>query len=309
MAAATALKLGDIVQGHTYMGGDPNAQSSWVDVDALDGTGLSGQPFLDQIQKQHPSLVNSIKALSEGRQATPMNRVMVDPYWGTAFKLAQQYDPTLDQTTYPVRQKTAIDFKAGGTAAQNLRNLNQAIGHLHELTQAIPAVAGHSGLLGLSHIINMGQNAEANFSGDPNYTAYTIPQTALASELASVFKGKGTTAEPEVNKYYDALGINASTPQKYQAARSLAGLLKSRVDELSDQFQQGMSKTPDQLRLLNPQAQKDFDDAQSKYNSIIKSAGGAEPDNDPAAAIAPTMDAATMSLLKKYNIGGASGSP
>lgn len=294
MAAAAKLKLGDSVQGHTYMGGDPNNQASWVDLDTLTNSGKSGDAFLSDLQRINPSLVNTVKALSEGRQSIPSGRVATDPYWGTAFRLAQQYDPTLDQSKYPQRQKTALDFGAGGIAAQNLRNLNQGIGHLHDLVQAIPGVAGHSGLLGLSHLLNMGQNFEADMNGDPKYTAYTVPRTALSSELASIFKGKGTSNEAEVNKFYNLLGPNGSTAQKYEAARGLASLLQSRIDELGDQYNTGFSTDKQSIHLLNPKAQKQFADIQ---------AAGIDPSQvQPTAA--PDVDPKTAALLQKYKIPG-----
>lgn len=294
MTAATTgpqkLKLGDEWGGHTYMGGDPSNQSSWVDVDGLVGSGLTGDAFLQTVQKAHPALVNTIKALSEGREAVPANRVMTDPYFKTAFQLAQQYDPTLDQASYPARQKTRTDFTTG-TAAQNLRNLNQAIGHLHDLVQAVPGVAGHSGLLGLSHLMNMGQNFEADMSGDPDYTAYVTPQIALSGELASVFKGKGTSNEAEVQKLYNLLGTDSSTPQKYQAARSLASLLKSRADELGDQYNQGMGTTKNGLDLLNPTAAQQF--------QAIQQAG-------VTSAAPSALDPKTQALFQKYKVPGYS---
>lgn len=295
MPAAPKLKLGDSVQGHTYMGGDPTKQSSWVDLDSLTNSGKSGDDFLGDLQKINPSLVNTVKAISEGRQAVPASRMATDPYWGTAFRLAQQYDPTLDQSKYPLRQKTALDFAPNGGAGQNLRNLNQAIGHLHDLVQAVPGVAGHSGLLGLSHLINMGQNFEADMSGDPKITAYETPRVALSSELASVFKGKGSNNEQEVNKLYNLLSTNSSTPQKYQAAKSLASLMKSRVDELGDQYNTGFSTTKDPIHLLNPSAQQQF--------SVIQSAGDA-PQTDVKVAPLPDVDPKTRALLQTYKIPG-----
>lgn len=289
MPAAPKLKLGDEYGGHTYMGGDPGNQSSWVNIDDMVGSGLTGDDFLKTIQQAHPSLVNTIKALAQGREAVPAGRVMTDPFFKTAFQLAQQYDPTLDQTSYVRRQQSVKAFAPGGVAAQALTNLNQGIGHLHDLVQAIPGVAGHSGLLGLSHLINMAQNKEADWSGDQNYTAYVVPRTALSGELASIFKGKGTSAEAEVQKFYDLLDSNSSTPQKYEAARGLSSLLKSRIDELNDQYDQGSTTDKESLRLLNPTAQKQFDAIQS---------AGITPTQSSA------VDPKTQDLLKKYNIPG-----
>lgn len=289
------LKLGDIVQGHTYMGGDPNSQQSWVNADDMVSSGKTGEEFLATLQKNHPTLANMVKALAEGRQEVPKNRLGVDPFYKTAFQLAQQYDPSLDEASYPMRVKTAVDFGASGVAAQNIRNLNQAIGHLHDMTKASTGVTGMggglvSGLFGLAHPLNWVANSVEGAAGDPRITAYEAPRTALASELASVFKGKGTSNEAEVKKLYDLLSINNSTPQKMQAAKSLSSLMKSRLDELADQYNQGMGTTKQGLHFLNSSASKQFGELQQ--------AGDEETPGSPA------VDDKTSSLLKRYKVPG-----
>jgi hypothetical protein len=255
---AKKLELGDMIQGHTYVGGDPNDQKNWLAVDQLTQTGLSGDEFLNKLNEVNPSIARSVKAMAEGREATPAGRVMTDPYWGQVFKLAQQYDPKLDQANYTKRQGTAKDF-AYGQSAQNVRNLNQAIGHLKGLVDSYPSVAGTQGLLGLGRLYNATANQFNDWNGDPGITDYNAHRTALASELASVFKGKGSSAEREVEKFYDMLNPNLSLSQKNTNARAITNMLNSRLDELGQQYTQGMDTIKNGIDFLNPVAKKDFE--------------------------------------------------
>lgn len=301
---APKLKLGDIVEGHTYMGGEPNNKESWLNTDDLARTGLSGDELLGKLKETNPSMVPIIQSMSEGRYPVPTNRVATDPYWQTLFQVANQYDPSLDAVDYPTRQKTSASFRGDGLAARNIKNLNQGIGHLNDLVDAIPKVAGHSGFLGLGTLINSAQNAYESGSGDPGITSYEIPRTALAGELASIFKGTGTSAEKEVDKWYEALGMNKSTAQKQEAARQLTGLLKSRLDALAEEYKTGMGKARDGISFLNPTAQKQFIRAQSLGLTPEKAAAVATAQDD-ASVIKPDtsgMDPATAALFKKYNI-------
>lgn len=299
MAAAPKLTLGMNVDGHTYIGGDPKSKASWVSLDELSNLGLTGQPFLDEVAKQHPSVVPTLKALSEGRQALPTGRSTTDPYWQSMLTMAHMYDPSLDQADYGKRYATAKDFSAGASA-QNIRNLNQGIGHLYGLVQAIPKVAGHAGLLGLSHLLNAGQNFYYDQSGDPGIADYNIHRTALASELASIFKGKGSSAEAEVNKFYEMLGPNASTAQKKAAAKALTGLLSSRLDELGQQYTQGMGTIKNGVDLLNPNAKNQFETIQG-----LDEKDNSSPSTPARAPAAPdALDPKTKALLNKYGIAG-----
>lgn len=300
MAAAPKLTLGTNVDGHTYIGGDPSNKQSWLNMDEMANTQLTGQSFLDELSKRHPSVIPTIKALSEGRQALPTGRATTDPYWQSMLTMAHQYDPSLDQADYGKRFATAKAFAPGGASAANLTNLNQGLGHLYGLVQAIPKVAGHAGLLGLSHLLNMGQNYYEDVNGDPGITDYTVHRTALSSELASIFKGKGASAEAEVNKFYDMLGPNSSTAQKKMAAKGLTELLASRIDELGQQYTQGMGTVKQGIDLLNPNAKKQFTTIQALDESN---------NNAPVAPSTPTtvddgLDPATRALLKKHNIPG-----
>ena len=292
------LNLGDNVAGHTYLGGDPNNKQSWINLDELAASGKRGDEFLNLVSQTHPSVVPMIKAMSEGKQSLPDKRAAAAPYWQTMLSMARMYDPTLDGIDYGVRYNTAKSFKGDGTSAQNIRNLNQGIGHLNALMDAVPGVAGHSGLLGMSHWLNQAENAYRRGNGDPGTTAYDVPRTALASELAAIFKGKGSSAEAEVKKFYEMLDISNSQAQKYAGARGLVDLLNSRLDELGQQYEQGMGKSIPAINLLNPITQKQF----RRLRTI-----GLKPEEAAKvlgeAASGPTEhDDETESLLKKYGV-------
>lgn len=243
-ALQDAPQVGYTESGFKYMGGDPNSQTSWKP--------LTGDEFLGTLPQQTQL---QVKAIADGRLQLP-SFALKTPYWQQMIRLTGQYDPNFDQVNFNARSSTRKDFTSG-TSAQNLRNLNQAIGHMQGLADSISGVAGHSGFP-YATTVNSAINSVESGMGDPRQASYNAYRTALSNELASVFKGKGGSNETEVSKFYDMLSPNSSTEQKQAAIRGISDMLKSRIDELGYQYNQGMGTTKDGLSLLNPHAAQSF---------------------------------------------------
>lgn len=218
-----------------------------------------------------------VKALIDGRMAFPSGAALRAPYWQNLLSEVARQDPTFDAINYNARAKTRADFTSG-KSAQNIKALNTAIGHLGQLNDQISGTASHN-FTPLNALINGGMDV----TGDPGPGLYNQTAGAVASELTQVFRGSGG-AEADVKRYLGELSPNASAAQKAAAVRNIAGLLRSRLNEIGNQYQQGMGKSTDPLTLLNPHAQQVFtklappeDDGSRPNVPSMTSSGGGPP--------------------------------
>lgn len=279
---------GDIVNYHKFAGGNPADPKAW--------TPLQGPEFISALHAQEPVMASRVQAILDGREALPPQSRM-NPTNKILLNAVAQADPdNYDAINKGARQKTRDDFVAGNSAL-NIRNLNQAIGHLSAMMVHMPEVAGHGGdgsYLGpLARPVNSLINGVENLSGQQGITNYETDQTALSSEMAALLKGKGTSNEQEVNKWLENLSPNRSDDQKMGGAREMMGLLKSRLDELNQQYQQGMGKTATPLQVLNPLAA----DAYHKLSVIGQKVTA--PAVAPSATAAPSPQDIVDELKKR----------
>lgn len=280
-------KPGDIVKFHKFMGGDPANPDSWAPVE--------GSDFLHELGQTNPTLAIRVKAIAEGREPMPSTS-RINPFNRMLANAVAHYDPEgYDSINNGTRAKLRADFTSG-TSALNIRNLNQAIGHLQAMVDEAPNVAGHGGkgsYLGpLAVPLNSLINTTESASGDQGISNYDVAKRALAGELAALFKGKGASSENEVQGWLDQLSANQSTDQKFGTARKLSELLKSRLDELHQQYKQGMGTTSQPFEALNPLAA----DAYKRLSVIGKATDG----DGQSAAVAPPHPADIDAILKKY---------
>lgn len=204
---------------------------------------LTGDAYLATLP---PGMAPVVKAIANGDQAPP-SASSRSPQAQALLEAVYTYDPTANATNLPARTQTRKDFTSG-KSAQNLRALNQAIGHLGQLDSQIGGTAGHS-----VQALNRLQNFYAEQTGDPGITNYNQTAAALAGELTQVFRGNAG-AEADLNRNLAQLSAAQSTEQKKAAVKNVVGLLSSRIDELGQQYSQGMGRTVDGLHLLNPHA-------------------------------------------------------
>lgn len=219
---------------------DPNK-----DAPTVGASPVSGPDYLKQLDA---GTANMVKALAEGRKAFPAGAALRAPYWQEMLAHVSNYDPGFDEVNYTSRSATRRDFTSG-KAANNIRALNTAIGHLGHLSEQVDGTASHS-----LTPVNALENTALRLTGNPGPTNFDATVSALAGELTAVYRGSGG-AEADIQRYVQQLSPNASKAQKVGTIRNIVGLLKSRLDALNDQYRQGMGTTAQQLQLLDPQAQ------------------------------------------------------
>lgn len=225
----------------------PRQPAGAAKVEVPGNPALHGDAYLATLPPEMRSLV---KAIADGNQAPP-SASSRSPQAQALLQAVYAYDPSMSAINLPARTQTRKDFTSG-KSAQNLRALNQAIGHLGMLNGQIGGTAGHS-IPVIGHMVNEAQNAYAYASGDPGITNFKQTAAALAGELTQVFRGN-SGAEADLARFLQELDAANSTEQKTAAVRNIVGLLNSRIEELGQQYSQGMGKITDPYSLLNPHA-------------------------------------------------------
>lgn len=194
----------------------------------------------------------TVKAIVEGRQAPPTSFAMSKPYWQQMMSYANQYDPTLDQTTWAARNKTRSAF-ATGQEAKNVTALNTTLQHADVLSDTFDKLDNTS-----VPWANVAKNWLATQAGSAAPTNAKEAVSAVASEARKVFAGSGGGGLAELDQWEKNFPVNGSPDQQKGAIKQLVGLMDSRLNALGDQYNRGMSKADDPVALLAPEAQKAY---------------------------------------------------
>lgn len=220
----------------------------------------SGDAYLKSLDPQTGA---QVKALSEGRMAFPTGMALSKPYWQQMLSSVAQYDPQFDVANPQSRTATRKDFTSG-KSAQNITALNTAVGHLDHLDRAIGGLGNYAGdepgplgfplgPLAKPNNIFARQIADSSGTGQ-RYKDFDAAKTAVANELTRVFRGSGG-AEADIQGWLKQLDSASSPKELKTVVRSMATLMKSRLEAVGEQYQQGMGTSKDPITLLTPDKQ------------------------------------------------------
>jgi hypothetical protein len=150
---------------------------------------------------------------------------------------ARQVDPTFSENTNKIR----YDFNKQWNSATNklgmTRNaINTALGHLSELSNLSKSLPQN-----VIPKMNSVENVLNKNFGDPSVTNFRIALSALASELATVYKG-GIPNEGEIKQWESNLAENFAKSQFKGAFDTTASLLSSKVTSTRYQYKSTMGK-------------------------------------------------------------------
>ena len=206
---------------------------------------LTGDEILESLPKGERSLIQSILDYRvDPARVTSLRR-------GERKKIMEYVtavDPTFDMTQYNARYKTRQDFTSG-KAANNIRSLNTAVGHLGTLAKAAEELQNAG-----SPVWNSISNFGLSQVGDPRVKKFLVAANAVESELASVFKGMGAT-DQEIKAWREALSSSDSPEQLKATIEQAIQLLGSRLGALSSQFEIGTGK-PKDFKILNDESRR-----------------------------------------------------
>jgi hypothetical protein len=206
----------------------------------------------DDYLKTLPATMSAqVKAYAEGRQPLPTGFALKSPYFQNMLRMVTQYDPSFDAVNYNARAATRRDFTSGKSAV-TINSMNTALGHLDQLDNAATALNN-----GDIPALNAVENWFATATGKPAPKNFNAIAGLVAEELTRVYRGVGG-AEADIKRHMADVDVNSSPEQIRGALYEISELLKSKLDAMGEQYNQGMGTTEDPLRLLNGPAQSSF---------------------------------------------------
>lgn len=286
LAGTAKPQPGDIITdkaGYPYKfsGGDIKAQGALIP--------LTGKDYLAALPEGRRAIVGQ---LLTGRMKFPT----LSRNNPTGYQLVQDaaaVDPTFNQATYGVREKTWNDF-ANGYDSKTVTALNQAPLHALELARAFQhlhnsdtGAFGSGGLAGVGYSAmnamgydwanpvpyNERQIKNKVAGGDPEISQALgeigIAQPAVSDELATVFGGKPGTVEG-----IDAIKAGlpqGATPNMSNGALSVASkLLRDRQATLVAKYEKAMGPLAGMFPILDPKSSQALDqlDAMTRGGSL-----------------------------------------
>ena len=217
------------------------------------------------LQGLDPETADLVKRIADYKFVMPTGTALRDKQLQRAITLASSYDPSFDPTQYANRQKLRGDFTSG-KSAQNVRSLNTAVAHLGKLNEAGTALQNTS-----FPLWNTVANAAAEATGDPRIANFKTAATAVAGELANVFKNTGGT-DQEINKWMANIHASQSPAQIKGTIQTAVDLLGGRLKALQDQYATGMGK-PANFHLLSNESRKVLGDMGVDVDALDSGAG------------------------------------
>jgi len=166
-----------------------------------------------------------------------------------------QFDPSFDMKEYPVRQKAVTEFRTGGpgSPAGNRVAIGQAINHMGTLDKLNQAMENND-----IPMANRIKNLWAQETGKTPPVSAQVARVAVGEELMRVFR-QVQGSEAEVNRWIDGFPKQGSPAQQHEALVAGAKLLKGRLDELNNRWNDAMKVTTGYPNIISPQAQASLD--------------------------------------------------
>jgi hypothetical protein len=247
-------------------------------------TTKTGEEYLATLPN---ALAGQVRALIEGRRAFPTGSALRSPAVQQLIAAATQADPTLDATNSFTRVATRKDFTSG-RSAQNITAINTALGHLGTLWQAAQGLKNRS-LPAWNALANAAESA----TGDPRVGKFNLARQAVVDELERVFRGASGT-ETGIQGWKQAINSSQSPDQLRAAIGQGVALLNSRLEALGQQYNQGLNRSDEPIKLLNPHAQAVFSALQEGGSGVLPEdntpppvIGAGPPPRGPPGALGP----------------------
>lgn len=235
------------------------------------------QSILDQMGAQDAGLAATIKAIGEGREVmTPQaQRTKDGQAILKAVNLAYPDYNAVKVQSYLKGRETGTS----GTLGNKVNSFATAMDHLQRYYDNINALSSTYGVGAAMSALGVGTAKELE-----------TDRTALASEIASAYKGGGVASEPEIKEWREKLGGPTVWAQK-KGATETAHLLQGKFHEYANQYR---NMVPGGLRDDNFQLMSDKA-AQSYKHVTGQDIGNIQPfsqgQNQPQQQQAPARPA------------------
>jgi hypothetical protein len=265
--------VGTTVNGYTYLGGDPRSKDPAVWKPATGDTFLNSLPMDDTNKTLIKSIANY--ELPPGSQRGGLGSPEVQQLLG----LAKRYDPTFNAQNYSAVQKARVEV-ANPDSKFNLTKtaLNTAIDHAAGLAQASDALNNSQ-----SPVVNGAVNwFEQNVMGDPRANNFNQRAQLLSGETVKAATGGQGGGEGDRQMQLSNYPVNGSPQQQQQGVATTVGLLKSKLDEMTNTLRQAGNPHANALDLLSPTSRQSWQMLSKRYG-----VDGPEASQPRQAAAAP----------------------
>lgn len=193
-----------------------------------------------------------VQALIDGRMSFPNDsRALNKPYWQNLLRQVSAKDPTFDTIDYKARSRTRQAFTSG-KEAQNIASFNTLLHHIGTLEKAAGELDNYGGVF---TPLNSIANRASETTGSPKLTTFRTARDAVAREAVRAFRGVGGTGA-DVEETVRNIPENGSPEQIRASVKTLADLLRGRIQSLGEQYTAGMGKTSDGINLLDDEAKE-----------------------------------------------------
>ncbi len=213
----------------------------------------------DALEGMRPNDAAMVKAIAEGRQKflalgrnNPRNQYIMEK--------VHEYDPSVDETSFSRRQRTANFFAVGtqGGGGQNITAMNTFGQHADEL-------------LRLSDELKMGRyptlNALRTGLSKQGLTepeiqkkigAWEVASKAVADEGAKVFAGSNS-ALADREAWGNKFDVNNPQTVTREKLKEVVKLIEGRLNSLTSQYNEGMRTTHDAKDFIAPRTKEIFE--------------------------------------------------
>lgn len=236
----------------------------WKKAQKQTGTGIFGASQLVSWKDATPEQKRVAQAIAEGRVDPASELSFRDR--GAATALALEYGEKMGLA--PVRsysaavKKSAAKYWASGKGGFTATSLNTALGHAKSVDEAFKGLSNTD-----VNLLNKPINWLKKNTNDPNIVSLDIAMTALAGELATVFKGSAGT-DMENRQWLNNLENNLTPLQAHDALERVTDLLYSRLGALQYQQSSVESSGGAPRQLISPKAEKTMQELGGKKQEI-----------------------------------------
>lgn len=215
----------------------PNKDDSWLNgksatqIQAYNSIPNTDKAAIKQLVKGDALLTDIVKSRGAQTQGQ-INKLITE---------ATAIDPNFSINANKQRYSYKQQFNnPNGKEQLQINAINTGLGHLAEFKSAADAL-GNTILLPYNKLVNY---LKKN-TGDPKVAQLNTVVTALAGELASVYKGGSAPTDQETEQWRNSILSSFSTSQTAGVASTTANLISNKMLALNNSYKNVMGSFPD----------------------------------------------------------------
>lgn len=230
----------------------PNSDASWLNgktqpqIDAYNNLSAADRPTIKQLVNGDALLTDIVKSRGANTQGQ-INKLIAE---------ATAIDPNFSINANKQRYAYKTQFNnPNGKEQLQINAINTGLGHLAEFKSASDAL-GNKVFLPYNSLVNY---LKSN-TGDPKVAQLNTVITALAGELAAVYKGGTAPTDQETEQWRNTILSSFSQSQSAGVAATTANLISNKMLALNNSYKNVMGAYPDNA-IVNSDALQQLHDA------------------------------------------------